>query len=730
MDLRWAAHHRRLFIVAVFFFGGLVATLALEKRLRHAHSGRRRALAAAVEGARDLYTNHVRPLLAARCERCHGPKRQSGGFRVDTVAALLWGGDSGPAIVAKNPKASLLLTRVLAGTMPRGGNPLTAEEVGILRRWINLGAGGPPEEKRLSDDSNTSHWAFRPPSLPAIPAADPSFVRNPIDAFIAAGWKKAGLTAHNPPAGLRLLLRRVSLDLTGLPPAESEYQQFLSDPSPQAYEHAVERLLASPRYAERWARHWMDILRYASHDGRFGVKDGKKFFKEITYGSEYLWRWRDYLIEAIATDRGFDRMILEMLAGDELAPHDARVLAATGYLARNFNCRDRDLWLSQTVDHTAQAFLGLTVGCARCHNHKFDPISQKEYYQLRAFFELHDIKTDPGRQLAHARDGEERPTYLYRRGNPKLPDKRRRVEAQIPAALGRIAPCTPVAHSLGGHGCASSGRRLALARWLVSDENPLVARVAVNHIWLRHFGRALVETPAEFGVRGRPPTHPELLDWLAVEFRNHGWSMKWLHRLIVTSNAYRMSSTNRGMTACLKADPHNRLYWRGPSRRAEAEVVRDAVLHLAAKLDSNVGGPDEDHSVAEVSGRRSLYLRSSRVDRALFLETFDAPRVEECYQRTQSIVPQQGLALLNSAFVWRHAGHVAGRLNGHADFVDGAFKLVLGRAPSAAEADLCRGFLADQQQLLRTAKAADPENRARTYLVHSLLNHNDFITIR
>jgi hypothetical protein len=747
MELHWRSHRRGLLLLLALLLAGLTATLALEKRLQRAWHKRQRAQAAAAreeaqkrqraqaaavhEEIRNLYKNQVRPLLASRCRCCHGPKRQSGGLRVDTLAGLLRGGDSGPALLAKKSADSSLVVRVLKGEMPRGGAPLTSAEIDSLRRWIDLGAEGVSGERETDEDSG--HWAFRAPVQAVIPRTDATFSNNPIDAFVAAGWKEAGVPAHNPPAARRLLLRRLSLDLTGLPPIQDEYERFLNDPSPDAYEHAVDRLLSGTRYAERWARHWMDILRYASHDGRYGVKDGKRFFREITYGNEYSWRWRDYLIESIRTDRGLDRMILEMLAGDEIAPHDLQALAATGYLARKFNCRDRDLWLSQTVDHTAQAFLGLTVGCARCHSHKFDPISQREYYQLRAFFELHDIKVEASEQLAYARDGAERPTYVFRRGNPKTPDESRAVEPQVPAALGRIPPPQPVIHGPDRGPWTSSGRRLALARWLVSDANPLTARVAVNHIWLRHFGRGLVETPADFGVRGTPPSHPELLDWLAVEFRQHDWSMKWLHRLIVTSSTYRMSSASRGMTACLKVDPQNRLYWRGPSRRAEAEVVRDAVLHLAGKLDGAVGGPDEDHAAADTSCRRSLYLRSSQVDRAVFIETFDGPHGEECYQRTESIVPQQALALLNSEFVWRNAGHIAGRLAVRGDLGDpvgSAFALILGRSPSAEEADLCRRFLADQEELLRPAHGAGARQEAGVYLVHSLLSHNDFITIR
>lgn len=689
-----------------------------------------------------LYDREVRPLLASRCVRCHGPKRRGGGLRLDSIAAMRKGGDSGPAIVPREIDQSPLLSRVASHDMPRGEPPLSRQETILLAKWVYNGALGQDQAPR----PEAAHWAFQPPRSPAIPNIRAAEIDNPIDAFIAQARAQAGVARHNPPAARALLLRRVAIDLTGLPPHEGDYRAFLADRSADAYEKAVERLLASPRYAERWARHWMDVWRYSSHDGR-------KALRQITYGSEHIWRWRDYLVQALHADAGLDRIITDMLAGDEASPGDPSALAATGYLVRSFNLLDRNVWLTNTVDHAGRAFLGLSLGCARCHDHKFDAISQREYYQFRAFFEPHEVVTDAARQLAHIRDGEMQPTYLLSGGNPRSPNKQVTIEPGVPKALGVMA--SPQRIDLPADGeRTSSGRRLALARWLVADDNPLTARVIVNHVWLRHFGRGLVETADEFGVRGKPPSHPQLLDWLAVNFRANGWSLKWLHRLIVTSAAYRMSSTTKDMADSLRADPGNRWHWRFAPRRLEAEAVRDGILHLAGALDTVVGGPDEPTERAETSPRRSLYLRASRVDRVAFLDIFDAPRVDECYRRTDSIVPQQALALLNSTFAWRNAERIAARLrfpaqqenesarkqsagdesagdeSGGDAFVDSVFLHILGRSATADELDSCREFLHDQEASLNSSGASDAVRRARIYLVHALLNHNDFITVR
>lgn len=719
--------NRHLVLSAIMLLAiGAVSVLAwhILKEMKHNENAigiAKPVLEIFLDSSTDLYANRVRPLLQKRCCRCHGDKRHHGGLRVDTVMAMLKGGDSGPAVVPGKSSDSLLINRVVSHEMPEGGPPLTGEQIQELRQWIDHGALGPAGGEAAA--SYRLHWSFGPLRAPAVPKpSNATYVVNPIDAFIAAAREKGGLKRHNPPADKRLLLRRLFIDLTGLPPSKEDYDEYLQDSSPNAYEKAVDRLLSSPRYGERWARHWMDIWRYSSADGREAIK-------EITYGSKHIWRWRDYLIESLNNDKGLNTIIMEMLAGDEIAPGDPRVLAATGYLVRNYNMLDREQWLINTVDHTSRSFLGLTLGCARCHNHKFDPLSQKEYYQVRAFFEYHRVQTDDKQELAYARDLGGNPTYLYVRGDPRTPDKSVTIQPGVPEVLGRIGPAELIETKVDGKSYRSSGKRLAFAKWLVDDHNPLVARVAVNHVWLRHFGKGLVDTPAEFGTRGKPPTHPELLDWLALQFRAEKWSMKWLHRLIATSNTYRMSSTNLGMADCVKIDQSNAFYWRGNPRRAEAEVVRDAILRLADKLDEQVGGPD-DKGPAETSARRSLYLRASRNSRVAFLDVFDAASVDECYQRTESVIPQQGLALLNSELVWHCAHEIAERLTVSPDFVGSAMELILGREPNPEEVAVCRRFLEDQERLLTSTGASNSARLARTYLVHGLLNHNDFVTIR
>jgi hypothetical protein len=609
--------------------------------------------------------------------------------------------------------------------------------------------------------------------VPAVPPGPR--VRNAVDAFLAAEQDKRGLVPVGEVAK-ELWLRRVRIDLTGLPPTRAEVHAFLADDSDDAYERVVDRLLASPQYGERWARHWMDVWRYSDPDGRKAKGD-------IWWGNEHIWRWRDWIVASLNADKGYDRMVLEMLAGDEIALGDPEALAATGFLVRNWFKLSRNIWLNTTVEHTAKAFLGLTLQCARCHDHKFDPISQKEYYQFRAFFEPHDIRIEElpvgagGRATivstfdAHPDD----PTWLYVRGNERAPDQATALAPGVPAALA-TAPVTP--QPVLGRGTPSglsTGRRLALARWLGDRQNPLTARVAVNHVWMRHFGQPLVDPVTDFGLRTPPPAQQALLDWLAVELMDHQWSMKWLHRLLVTSAAYRLDCSLRAASAAtVAADPENRFLWHGNPRRLEAEAVRDALLYLGGDIDLTLGGPPLDCLDGCTSARRSLYHRYSREDKLEFLTAFDAASVDECYRRQESIVPQQALALENSEFVWDQARRVARRLEAEGGpppgasspaFIRAAFEQVLGRGPSAQELEECEQFLADQERLLSApawltpfpalpAKKAipqegafpgvvgvarklppmpparDPRGRAREALVHALFNHNDFLTVR
>jgi hypothetical protein len=740
------------------------------------------------------YEQDIKPLLAARCTKCHGAVRHKAGLRLDTVAAIRKGGDSGAVVVPRDSANSLLIA-VVSGAddvpcMPPSGEPLEPGQIALLKAWVDNGAPAPDEESPSSIVSD--HWAFRPPSRSALPAAqDQAGARNPVDAFLAVTHEEKGLIP-NPPIAPSLLLRRLYLDLVGYPPTRADARAFLADPSDQAYEKVVDRLLASPQYGERWGRHWMDVWRYSDPDGRKSKKD-------IWWSNDNIWRWRDWIIRSLNADKGYDRMLTEMLAGDEVAPDSPDALIATGFLVRSWFKLDRNIWLNNTVEHTGKAFLGLTLNCARCHDHKFDPLSQEEYYRFRAYFQPHDIRTEPVPlspggpcvTIAHACDAHPtEPTWIFVRGDLRTPDTTRPVTPGVPRALG--PPGNPVEPTpIGPAELPGTGRRLALARWMCDRQNPLTARVAVNHIWARHFGQPLVEHVYDFGRRTPPPPLQPVLDWLAVEFMAHNWSQKWLHRLLVTSALYRRSSTLAGVSANnLTVDPDNQYYWRMNARRMEAEVVRDSLLYLGGDIDWTMGGPPLDCLDGPGSARRSVYHRYSRGDKMVFLTTFDAAAVEECYRRHESIVPEQALALSNSDFSWDQARRIARRIEGDlaaeggrtvpergavpfvspsTAFVTAAFGVVLGRAPEPAEAKACAGFLADQERLLadparlrafpavsasavrepklpkdhalpltygtgrrlpRLLPADDARGRARESLIHALLNHNDFLTIR
>lgn len=733
---------------------------------------------------------------------------------------------------------------------------------------------------------------FESVKRPVVPTIrNPQFaIRNPIDAFIAAEHRAHGLNPR-PEASKAALLRRVSVDLTGLAPTPIELEACLSDNSANAYEKVVDRLLASPRYGERWGRHWMDVWRYSDWAG-WGdqIRDSKPF----------IWRWRDWIVESLNADKGYDRMVLEMLAADELCPDDPYALRATGFLVRNYKLLSREQWMDDVVNHSSKALLGVTMGCAKCHQHMYDPITNDEYYRLRAIFEPHNVRTDriPG-QPDTTKDGVVRAfdadpkalTYFYPRGDERNPDKSRVIEPGVPVALGgnyavqsvklsRTA-CAPDkrdfviqeslaaadksvedarktladsgspesdrhtladlkyrlalagresllaqlkverledtgdtisdswkqaaqeanttqrrqtaldarltllnAQSAQRDGIAagikagkpadtkalqarvnesakardkaeadlkqptattfkprvsttypdeSTGRRLAYARWLVDPKNPLVARVAANHIWARHFGQGIVPSLNDFGRNGRPPVMPQLLDWLASELISQQWSMKKLHRLIVTSSAYRMASTPHD--GDLKRDPDNRFVWRMSSRRLEAEAVRDNVLFAAGDLDESMGGPEIDHNLGLNSKRRSIYLRIAAEKEVEFLKIFDSPSVTECYERKQSVMPQQALALANSELVLRDAKTLAeqvGKTAGPDDsrFIDAAFLRVLCRRPAQQERKLCMEYLHKPASGVTTVSSAPASARARENLMLILFNHNDFVTVR
>jgi hypothetical protein len=1072
----------------------------------------------------ELYLKKIKPVLRERCFACHGALKAESELRLDTAESAIRGGASGAAVSASKPEESLLWQRITSkddgDRMPPEGEPLKPDEIAAIREWIAAGAPVPADEVPESDPR--SHWAFQTPVRPKVPNGTPAET-NPIDAFLNARLASEGLTPQAP-AERRLWLRRVTLDLTGLPPTLEELEAFEADTSPDSRLTVVNRLLATPQYGERWGRHWMDIWRYSDWWG-LGA--------EVRNSQKHIWHWRDWIIESLNKDVGYDQMLADMLAVDELAPNDMDRLRAGGFLARQYFKFNRTTWMDGLLEHTSKAMLGLTVNCAKCHDHKYDPITAEDYYALRAIFEPYQIRTDATPGVLDAEVGgiprpfdgnAERPTYIHIRGDDRNPDTSRAIEPNVPAILDGVefaiepvhlpaeayqpglrsfvieehrrlaamkletarkqqttalsgyqsqleqlarleAPVSalrperpddrvvitetfrelradrwhpvggdfqivaeglaqqslegprsslrltdpvpgdfeatltylptggrqwksvgiafdvvesgdhvlvyasgyaggpkvqvsytrdqqpaypgegakavgpiemkpqtltirvrdqlvnvifndslvvayrlPVARSqgslelvtydatatfttfelsaldpaetlvepggemataavpsreqlelskriadqnvvvaereasaleakvaadaarygsdakgeaatnairtaveaerrakLGGAELAamkaeldllksadaerakfeqalaaarksvetvretlaspdgdytplagalktlesnneteesrrkpfpstSTGRRAAFARWLIDRRNPLTARVAVNHLWGRHFGKPLVATVFDFGRRGSPPTHPELLDWLAVEFMENGWSMKHLHRLMLTSDAYARTSSSVGAPLeTVENDAENRWYWRMNPLRMEAQAVRDSLLSLSGELDPEQGGPSIPVNDTK-SRRRSLYFVHSHNDHHEFLATFDDANVLECYRRAESIVPQQALALENSPLANEAARTIAKRLDGQApddrEFVRLAFLAVLASEPTAAEYELLESTLQKLQIAAEARMSMDARLDARTGIIRALLNHNDFVTIR
>ena len=1095
-------------------FGGSLLLLALSNVLVT-------QLVRAESGKNANYLTDIKPLLHEKCFSCHSSLKNEGGLRLDAASLIAKGGDSGPAYVAGFAEKSLLLERITDdddSRMPpaEDGSRLTVEEVAKLTTWIKSGATAPEE---AIPEHPSRHWSFLPPLKADVPSVSADWIRSDIDRFLAAEHKRIGVSAVGQTSRSRIL-RRASFALTGLPPTPVERRAFLEDKSDSAFEKAVDRLLASPRYGEQWARHFMDIWRYSDPSG---------YGKEIRDSREHIWRWRDWIIESLNSDKGYDRMIVEMLAADEVSPEDQASLRATGFLARNWYKFNRNVWLDNIVEHSSKAFLGLTVNCARCHDHKYDPIEQTGYYRMRAIFETHDVRDD-ALQLASARSTDgmlvraydahlDRKTFTFLQGNedrpttdpllPGLPEllgdlsvepvsfpvtvwypalRKENRDAALNAARTQIAaadaglknsraglavsrkkladfkepkpapvdpskktiaetPAAPgtlvlsddfsklnadqwnveggvwsvkdgrIVQSIGatnqhrlvssvdhprdfrvrlrlritggetyksvgigfdGHGLAmnsvylsvsgakvqvtsqgsngrwqypaggaashsvkvgqdyvlelavkdqllnvlidgelkvaynlpkrkagrisiwafsataefdqldvttlsqetklepaagssatppklltrkhlqlalkvaeanenvalahrqvtqsavvsleariaadtvnyglaegdadrlaviagrasrqhavdllcervaqarlkteqarqhqetstaaalakatselraaekqiadvqkklaiakeqldsdskqyaalgpqypkiSSGRRLAFARWITGRNNPLAARVLVNHVWLRHFDTPLLERAFDFGLRSEKPRHAGLLDWLAVQFMEDDWSLKKLHKRIVMSGIYRLSSSSSAASVATRAaDPDNQTLWRMNARRMEAEVVRDSVLSLGGSLDLTTGGPPIEHTQGQKVLRRSLYFRQNKEQQMTFLSLFDGAKVNECYQRKSTVAPQQALAMFNSHIAVEQAQNISGiysTLNG-SELVEAMFGHVLCREPSLEEQAECTRFLTE----------FNGGAEARRQLALVLLNHNDFVTIR
>ena len=673
------------------------------------------------------FARDIRPILS-RCIRCHGPKKQKGGLRLDVRRRALAGGDTGPAIVPRRAAASELLRRVTAQDedwrMPPSGKPLAAADIARLRTWIDKGAAWPDELAGKEEYDN--HWAFKPVRRPAVPQPRTAArVRNAVDAFVLARLEKHGLSL-SPEAGKRVLLRRLYLDLIGLPPSPAQVKAFLNNPAPNAYENVVDRLLASPHFGERWARHWLDLARFAESDG---------------YENDRLrpnaWRFRDWVVAAINADMPFDQFTVEQLAGDLLPGATASQRSATGFhrntLHNSAASADKEEFrvraVRDRVDTTGTTWLGLTLGCAKCHSHKYDPVTQREYYQLYAFFNStdHDEVAVPGGK-ASALKAVPRPSHVLRRGS--FLDKGVAVMPRTPAFLPPLRPR------------GATADRLDLARWLVRPDHPLTARVAANHIWQHLFGRGLVTTPDNFGRSGSPPSHPELLDWLASELVRRNWSRKALIRTVVLSSVYRQASNHR--TDAAAADPENILLARQNRLRVEAEIVRDLTLSVAGLLDRKLGGPSivppfpegllEQRVTNEAlkmptpaHWRRGLYIHVQRTLAYPMLAAFDAADGNQpCARRDRTTTPVQALTRLNDPVFVEAASALGKRLQKLAvqpeDRLRGGFRLCLGRSPEPRELALLLRLVEEQRRL------GANEDAVWTGVARTLLNLDEFIT--
>jgi mono/diheme cytochrome c family protein len=789
-------------------------------------------------GAKPVdYTSQVKPILTAHCVTCHGAAKPRGGLRLDTAAAAMAGGKGGPAVLpgkgAESPLVEALRGDGATDRMPLNRPPLSSEEIKLIENWIDQGANATPGEKPGVPPAKV-HWAFVPPSRPAVPkvARKGWSALNPIDCFIQARLERVGLSP-SAEADRRTLIRRVSLDLTGLPSSPEEVDAFVKDGEPGAADRVVDRLLASPHFGERWGRVWLDQARYADSNG-FNIDAPRS-----------IWKYRDWVIAAINSGMSFDRFTMLQLAGDLLSGDDFAPRIATGFHRNTLINQEGGIDVEQfrvesivdRVNTTGTVFLGLTVGCAQCHDHKYDPISQREYYQLYAFFNNVD---EPELEIATPRELDVRRKVraeidaLHRAVAKKYPDldereqrwektvtleftqaqdadvrvafdsprekrskSQRRALVELMMAreadfrseydallelraaepkfvatmvvsehkgsprpshihLGgdftrpgdRVDPGVPrVLPGLENQSPGTAPDRLDLARWLVDRRNPLCARVVVNRIWQVYFGRGLVETDNDFGTQGSYPSHPELLDWLACELMDSGWSEKPIHRLIVGSATYRQASRYRSDGQA--KDPDNRLLWRQSRLRLDAELIRDAALACSGLLTPKIGGPSvfppqpdgvmtlgqmKRPWVADVGPnryRRGLYTFFWRATPNAFLTTFDAPGgVQSCTRRLRSNTPLQALTLLNDPASIEIAQGLAARILAERpapatdrDRLERAFQLCLGRPASAGELKMLETVLAEERDETKGEPAAPWLTVAR-----ALLNLDEFVT--
>ena len=698
------------------------------------------------------FEKQVAPVLVRRCLECHAGDDPAGKLSMTTLAALRTGGRSGNALQAMDGSDCLLMERVVAGTMPppaKGkARPLAAGEQAILSAWVKAGAPWPagrvldPYELSTETRGGRDLWSLQPLKKTEVPAG-----AHPVDYFIGKKLAKNGWTGA-PPAAKATLLRRLSIDLTGLPPSYEEVKAFEADARPDAYERVVDKLLASPRYGERWARHWLDVARWAETSGY--ERDQEKPF---------AWKYREWVIDAFNRDLDHRTFVTHQLAGDEVVGATEASRIATGFLRLGtWNDEPNDAKeyqydrLEDLVHATSTAFLAMTVKCARCHDHKFDPIPQRDYYRMANAFWAGPVPAgSPGALGGPPADlvGKEilgwtdlsanpPPLKLLKKGDPARPG----AEVGFGALSLVSAVAIPEAKSPTGK---TTGRRLALATWITDPKHPLTWRVWVNRVWMHHFGEGLVRSVDNFGYTGDKPSHLELLDHLVEHFLQQGCSTKALHRLLVTSATFKQSTIHPQAEQYEARDAGNHLLWRANRRRLDAETVRDAMLAASGQLDvAKLGGPSFTPEISpealegwskkgteykpsppDQQRRRTLY---AYVKRGLLDPTqtvFDAPdSTLPCGKRDSTTVPTQALALLNNPLALKQAMALAAKA-GHADddarFVEQAWRLALARDPRPEEQRAALEHLRQQAEVLGGAA------KARQSLALVLLNTNEFV---
>ncbi len=649
----------------------------------------------------EFFEKKIRPILVERCYACHSAqaKKVQGGLRLDSRAAVLQGGDDGPAVVPGDLPKSHLIQAIRYGTdyyqMPPQGK-LPTEVVADFERWVSLGAPDP----RIADSATRStagisdtslHWAFQPPRRAPLPdVQSTAWPRTDIDRHVLARLESRGLSPSED-ADRRTLLRRVSYDLVGLPPSFAESEAFAADQSPEAFDKVVDRLLASPQFGERWARHWLDVARYADTKG-YVFQEDRNYPEAFTY--------RDWVIKAFREDLPYDRFVIAQIAADQgSSPQDPASLAAMGYLTlgRRFINNIHDI-IDDRIDVVARGLLGLTVTCARCHDHKYDPIPSADYYALYGVFASSQEPKNAPSPLRLVDAPQPHNARVLKRGNPGNPGE------EVPRQFLLLLAGEKRQPFQQGSG------RLELAQAIASHDNPLTARVFVNRVWGHLFGQGLVRTPSDFGTRSDPPSHPELLDYLALRLGDEGWSVKKLIRQIVLSRVYQQRSDDR--PPCRERDPENQLLWKMNRRRLDFESLRDTLLAVSGQLDTTVGGPSVQLTTQPFSKRRTLYGFIDRQNLPGLFRTFDFANPDtHAPQRFHTTVPQQALFLMNGPFVREQAEallrrpEVAGASE-PARRIGQLYRMAYGREPRSEELALGQEFLA--------ADVAVPEDAGQT----------------